>query len=292
MKFVRTLITLSLCAAGFLAQPSFALDVDAGDYTALPAGTNLGLLYYQHASRDALYADGHKVPGKNRLDSDVGILRGVHYTDIGGYIVDPQFLLPFGNLKAKDSLSPLGEANGVGDLILAATVWLVNNPKANTYFGITPFMFLPTGSYDKNKALNLGENRWKFTLQAGFITGLTDKLLLDVIGDVTVFGHNNDFGPTGATLKQREQYELQTFLRYQMTPAWDLRLGVAHTNGGESEVNGVKQGDRTRTTKFSLGSAYFITPSVQLMANYGRDASVENGFREENRLNLRLLTVF
>ncbi|MHA4899871.1 transporter, partial [Enterococcus faecium] len=83
---------------------------------------------------------------------------------------------------------------------------------------ITPFLFLPTGGYDKNKALNLGENRWKLALQGGFITGLSDKLLLDVIGDVTVYGKNSEFGASNASMKQDASFQLQTFLRYNLTP--------------------------------------------------------------------------
>lgn len=41
---------------------ALAVDVDAGDYTALPAGTNLAMAYYQYATRDALYSDGDKAP--------------------------------------------------------------------------------------------------------------------------------------------------------------------------------------------------------------------------------------
>lgn len=292
MRFARICKVAALLAVAFASCPTPALDADAGDYTALPAGTNLALVYFQHATRDEFYVNGNKAPGRNRLDSDVGILRGVHFMDLGGYIVDPQFVLPFGKLKAKDDLSALGDTSGVGDLILGATLWLVNKPTTNTYFGVTPWLYAPTGSYDKNRALNLGENRWRYVLQAGFITGLTDKLLLDLIGDVTWFGRNDDFGPTGATLKQRAMYEFQAYLRYQLTPTWDVRMGALHYSGGETEVNGVMQNDRTRTTKFTIGSAVFVTPKIQLIANYGQDGSVRNGLRENNRLNLRFLTVF
>lgn len=283
---------LALAASMLCASGASAMDVDAGDYTALPAGTTLAAVYYQNASRDALYADGHKQAGNNRLDSNVGILRGVHYLKVGGYIIDPQFLLPFGSLEGKGDLSGLGKESGVGDLILASTLWLVNRPESGTYFGLTPFLYLPTGSYDRNRALNLGENRWRLTLQGGFITPLADKLLLDVIGDVTYFGKNDDFGATSATLKQKAQYQFQTALRYNLTPSWDIRAGLSHVTGGETEVNNVSRDDRQRTTKFTVGSAYFVTPTLQFLANYGRDMAVDNGFREENRFNLRLLSLF
>ena len=147
----KWLSAFAFAATALTATGAQAVEVDAGDYTALPAGTNLGIVYYQHAQRDKLYSGGNRVPINPGLDSDVGILRGVHFMDIGGYIVDPQFLLPFGKLKAKDDLSALGTGSGTGDLILAATVWLVNDPKAKTYVGLTPFLYLPTGTYDRNK---------------------------------------------------------------------------------------------------------------------------------------------
>ena len=286
----KMLAAVAAMGAAAAMQPAHAIDVDAGDYTALPAGTNLGLVYYQHAQRNALYGNGNKAPGNNKLNSDVGILRGVHFMDIGGYIVDPQFLLPFGKLQAKGDLGPvLGSGSGVGDLILAATVWLTK-PGEKTHFGITPFIVAPTGKYDKNEALNLGENRWKFILQGGYITPLSEKVLLDVVGDVTLFGKNKD--APGGTLKQDAQYQAQTFLRYQLAPTSDVRVGLSHTWGGETRVNGVDQNSKQRTTKYHVGFSHFLGAKTQVLATVGRDGSVENGFRENARVNLRLLQIF
>lgn len=286
-------ITPTVFAALMLASGSaMAIDVDAGDYTALPAGTNLAMGYYQFATRDALYADGDKAPIDAGLDSHIGILRGVHFTEIGGYTVDPQFLLPVGKLEGKDDTAGLGDASGIGDLTLAATVWLVNEPESNTYFGITPFVYAPTGSYDNKDALNIGENRWKYALQAGFITGLTPDISLDLAGDVTFYGENDEFGAGNATLKQDPSYQFQGFLRYHMSKQWDLRAGVSHTLGGETKVDGIDQDDRMSYTKMTLGTAWFATPSLQLLANYGTDLSVKNGFKEQHRINLRILKAF
>ena len=282
----------ALILGSVLSHSTFAVDVDAGDYTALPAGTNLAMLYYQDASRDELYSGGNKVAGDYSLASDVGILRGVHFTEIGGYIVDPQFLLPFGALDAGKDIAALGEESGVGDLILAATVWLVNKPKDNTYFGITPFIYLPTGTYDNKEGLNLGENRYKFALQAGYITNLTDDISLDLVADVMLYGKNDEFGATKQTMEQEASFQLQAFLRYKMNPSWDFRVGLSQTFGGETEVDGIKKDDAAEVTKMSVGSSYFISPSIQLSATYGRDLAVENGFSEDNRLNLRVLKVF
>ncbi|MGO4157897.1 transporter [Cupriavidus sp. YAF13] len=281
----------AIAALLLAAAPAHAIDVDAGDYTALPAGTNLAMLYYQHAERDKVYASGRQVAGGN-LNSDIGIARYVHFVDIAGFTVDPQILLPFGNLRGRDQLSGLGSSGGMGDPILAATVWLVNQPQQKRYFGITPFLYVPVGSYDKERALNLGENRWKFALQAGYITPLAGKFTLDLIADVTFYGDNNKFGAASATLKQAPLFQGQGWLRYNVTDTFDIRGGLSYTAGGESKVNGVSRNDNTNTSKFLLGMAWFPTPAVQVLGIYGQDISVRNGPMEGSRFNLRVLKAF
>lgn len=292
-KIIRHLTALAAAtvAAFGIATPARAVDVDAGDYTALPPGTNLLLLYSQYATRDKVYANGDRAPGNHKLDSTIGILRGVHYMDIGGYTVDPQFLLPFGKLKAKDDIAALGSNSGLADLILAATVWF-NKADAKEHFGITPFVILPTGQYDKNDPLSLGENRWRFALQAGWIKPLTGKLTMDLVADFQLHGKNDDFGPLSRTRKQKPLYEVQGFLRYGIGAGSDLRLGMQHIAGGENEIDGVDQNDRQSLTKMSIGTSTFISPTQQILATYGRDLSVRNGFKEQNRLNLRYLLIF
>jgi len=46
------------------------------------------------------------------------------------------------------------------------------------------------------------------------------------------------------------------------------------------------------TTKVSFGGAVFVAPKTQLLATVGRDLHVRQGFKENARINLRLLQVF
>lgn len=290
----RTLWASLFAMSGLFSAPAHALDNDADDYSAgaLPEGTNLALLYYQYANRDKVRANGNTVSSGD-LRSDVGILRLVRFVKFGPYIADPQILLPFGRLEGSGALASLGSANGLGDAILTATIWLVNKPAEGTFFGVTPAVYVPIGRYDRNRALNLGENRWKYMLQAGYVTALGDpKLSMQLSGDVTAFGSNDDYGVASQTLKQRPLLELQAWLRYQATPDVDLRIGTAHFNGGRTEVDGVANNDRVRTTNMKFGVSWNFAPSWNIVALYGQDVTVKNGLQEANRFNLRLLKAF
>ncbi|OPK10849.1 transporter [Pseudomonas sp. VI4.1] len=271
---------------------AYALDVDPGDYTALDPGTNLGLLYLQHAERNSVYSGGTNVTSKSGLDSDIGILRGVTYQQWGDTLINLQLLLPFGQLKGQGNASSLGSNSGVGDPILANAIFFHKDPVKNRYFAITQYLYVPVGQYDHNESLNLGENRWKYVFQGGYIHGITDRWTLDLTGDVTLFGKNDDYTDASLTLKQDPQFQAQTYLRYKATDKLQVYAGLSRLWGGETELDGVKQNDQPNQKKFMVGGSYFITPKTQLMLTYGEDFSIDDGFKEGARLNFRLLQVF
>lgn len=269
-----------------------ALDVDPGDYTPMPAGTKLGLLYLQHAEREDFYLDGNKLSDKYKLDSDVAILRGVRYQNIAGHLTNIQLLLPFGHLSAGGDLDALGSESGMADPILANAIWINKEPSLSRSLAITQYLFLPLGEYDQDNPLNLGENRWKYVFQGGYMHGFSNNIIVDLVADVTFFGDNDDYTAADLTLEQDPQYQLQGFIRYKVGDKAALHVGYSRLWGGEAEVDGVRLGDESNQEKILAGGSYFVSPRTQLLATFGRDTSVESGFSEESRLNLRLLHVF
>ncbi|MRV70394.1 transporter [Duganella sp. FT92W] len=280
-------------AIAMLAGSAHGATVDAGDYTRLPDGTNLAVLYAQHVEGKELYSQGTRLSGNARLSADIGILRAVRFIDVGDVTVIPQFLLPFGKLRTGGDLSGLSSTNGIGDLIFAPTVHLIQDSTRKRALAVTPWLYLPTGRYDRNNALNaLGENRWKLDLQAGYITPLSDRWSLDLVGDVIWYGRNSDYGSAGATLRQSLSYQAQGHLRYHVDAGTYVAGMLSCEWGGETKVNGASQGDRQQRTKGLLSVGHFVTPTVQLLGSYGRDFSVRTGAREDHRFNLRMVKVF
>lgn len=283
---------LAAVAVTFASQQACAVSVDAGDYDYVPAGTRLGLLYYQYSSGDTLYAGGHRVSDNAGVRAQVGILRAVKYVDIGGITVAPQFLLPFGSVQTAGDLGGASVRNGVGDLILASTVFLYKDERRRV-LGVTPWLWLPTGQYDRHRTLNpFGENRWKFALQAAGVLPLGESFTLDLVGDVQFYGDNRDFGPGSQTLSQRRSWDLQSHLRYHLSPATAFSVSLSQLSGGETEVDGVAQNDRQRRSRASIGASHFFAPGWQVLGSLGKDLTVDNGVREDVRVNLRLLNVF
>lgn len=287
-------IVLAVFCAMLAGSSAWAADVNSGDYLPAPAGTNLLVFYSQYATRDEyVTASGQTISNGTGLDSYVNILRYVHYLDIGGFTVAPQVLIPAGTLyNGRLGGASFDAAAGLGDPILATTVWVVNNKASQTYIGIMPYLFLPVGQYSAGEALNLGENRWKLDLQAGWYQGLTNGVALQLTGDVIWYGDNGRAGNGTQTLSQDPTYQLQAWLSYAFAPTWSAAVGYSQFWGGTEYLAGVPTGNETERSQVRFELSKFITPTFQVLGLVQRDVATSGGFPEAFRGTVRLLQVF
>ncbi|MBS4098442.1 MAG: transporter [Sulfuricella sp.] len=290
-RATRPTVCLGVLAA-LSAGVAHAIDTEPGNYTALPPGSNALGLYYQHVARDEQYANGKRVGGNLSLNSDIVQVRYAHYTQLGGYTVAPGFIQSCGHTEGGGTAAALRRAGGCWDTVLGGTLWTINDPRQGRYLGFSPYVIAPSGDYDRNKALNLGENRWRYGMNAGFITPLFLRFHLDVVGDIVASGKNTDYGPAGATLEQGTVYNAQFHLRYQFDQSTRISASYLHDWGGETAVNGVARHDRKNQGRYRIGAAKFLDPNNLVQLEYGADTHVENGFREKGRTILRYVRIF
>ncbi len=277
----------------FFSLAPRAVTLDDGDFVYTPDGVRLSALYLQHFEGRALYVKGRKVANDARLSGDVTMLRFLWGKDWGEVGLVPQFLIPMGRLRTGGALAGVESTNGIGDLLLVCPVHFIKDPSGREAFAIVPYLWLPTGHYDRHNGLNaFAENRWKFTLQTGRNTALNKRVSLELVGDVQVYGVNDNFGPTGTIMKQNVLYEAQAHLRYFLTPGTYLGVMMSHIRGGERRIDGAAQDDSQRLTKAMFSIGHFVTSDVQLIAAIGRDLSIRSGIREDARLNVRLLKIY
>lgn len=213
--------------------------------------------------------------------------------EVLGYTIDPQVVLPFGYLHdARLGGSSIDGNSGVGDVQLTSTVWLVNNPAQRRWFGISPFVVAPIGTYDKHESFNLGENRWKGILQGGFVQGFGERYSWDLIGDVTWYGTNTQAGGGDQTLKQDRSYQVINWFSYHPSPNSRIAIGYSHTWGGEQRLDGERNGSKTRVDQWRALYATSVTARDQVQVSLARDLNVQGGFERDYQLNLRLAHVF
>lgn len=241
---------------------------DGGDYQAAPPGTDLLVLYYQHHNADRLNARGKKAADNLNLNLDVGLLRYVHFTKLGGYIIDPQIILPFGRQKV--GLADK-ETSGIGDVIFGGTLWTIADMEQGEHLGWSVFFTAPTGS-DKNQGFALSNNRWATDFQVGYVKRFAPKWSMDAIGEVEFYQHDRDSGA-----KRDPLYQAHTHLRYHISDATHLGVSYRHSWGAKDTLNGVAQTDGRNNGNVTLTAATFIAPTWQAMLQYSHDTQVQDG---------------
>lgn len=256
---------------------AIAETVHPRDYIPAPVGVNLSVTYLDQRSGDDAYASGDHVASGMDLDVIAGVQRFIHFTEIFGMVADPQIIIPYVSLE-------VGAANqkdtGVGDIFLGSTFWTINDAENKEWFGITPFIYLPTGNYDSKQATNVGANRWSAVLQAGYVKGLTDNLYLDLVGEIQWYGDNDDpFG--GNTLEKDEVVRFSSMLSYDLNAASYVWGRHAMQFGGEEQLDGIDQSQELDNHTLSLGYTRWFGKDFQMQVEYTKDLGIDNGIEVE-----------
>jgi len=271
--------------------PASAIDTLPGDYTALPDGTQTLQSTFTYGTSNARFKNGDRVAGKQSLDTYSLQETYRLFVTCGGLTLSPTVIVAYGYSRPAYDSRPAGTARGFGDPVLAATVYLLNNPGKRTFFGISPYLIPPVGSYDKTTSLSLGQNRWRFGVNSGYIVPLADNVLLDVVADVLWYGRNSDY-VKDSTLDQDMLFNAQTHFRYLVDVTTALTASYYYDVGGESKLNGVPQGDAKSQGRFRVGVMKYLTRSQRIRIDWGMDSNVNNGFRKNSQASMSYLVLW
>lgn len=257
----------------------------ARDYIPAPPGTLAVLMYYQHLSAQNFYQNGRKVTHDLGLSGNIGLFRPVYWLQAGPLIIDPQFIIPFGNL---DLNSANTSASGLGDPIWFATFWFIHNHDTKTYLGFTPFFFTPLGSYNKDRALNLGENRWRFREELGFVQGFEvikgHYAYFEIQVGVDLFTRNSEFLNPGIAglprygkLEQDPIFNLESHLSYDITKNFWASIDYYAHFGGKQYFQDVSLNNSLNNHSLGGTLAFSFAPGFQLLFQYRGDVHVKSG---------------
>ncbi|APG24517.1 MAG: transporter [Syntrophotalea acetylenica] len=274
---MKRLLIISVLLSAFLV-PDLARSADPRDYIPLPAGSMLFCTYLQHITGHRLKNDDQVVSTDFNLSQNIVIFRPVYYTNLGPFVVDPQALIIAGEASLDGDLVNDTSSSGIADPVFLMTTWFVNNPEKQLWLGYTPYFTIPIGEYSKKRALNLGANRWALKNEIGLVKGF-GPLYIDLIGNVTIFGDNDDCwnGEETVTKKQDPLYGAEVHVSYDVTKRWWLGLSYFYANGGETEIDGIDQQDDQDNHALMFTSAFNIGDNYQLLLQYRDDFGVKSG---------------
>ena len=112
----------------------------------------------------------------------------------------------------------------------------------------------PTGSYNSDKLINVGANRWAARVQVGGILPLRPQWLLELATGVWLFDDNDNV--RGLTREQDPIYALDVHLVRRFGAGFWGSLDANAYRGGRSRLDGEKLDDLQRDSKLGLTLLY------------------------------------
>jgi len=198
--------------------------------------------------------------------------------------VTGSLLIPDSNTQIPTSISI--NANGFLDGFIGLKLGLINQPalnvkeyttyKHNTFSMMSYTRIWYPGSYDKNKALNLGSNRFTFELGLPMNIYLSKKnpkraTWLVVYPAIHLYTANTD--PTALTMANKTEqlplFSIENHLSHNFTDKLWASLDLRYQYGGELKADGVKQDNQINALAGGATIGYQIIPPLALHLSYG-----------------------
>ena len=293
MKTFHALRTLAAAALMIgSASGAYAIDGDAGDYTPLPAGANLGIAYLAFGNSDTFDQDGVGEIPNSKLNTTAAVLRFVHFSELGGKPIAVQAFAPFVNFRDIEiGGTALPTKAGMGDLTVAATYWPIAAAPTDlhgTTLGLTLFATLPTGNYEFGRA-SAGSGTYTITPQVGYQQGLGGGFFFDAYYDVAFA---SDHTESGFEVSVDPAQQLQTYLRYEFKPGFNAAIGYSAKRGGEQYVDGIYTGTKSESEQLRISGSAFLNATTQIQGGVSYDTGASGGFKSGPNIQIRLLKVF
>jgi len=168
--------------------------------------------------------------------------------------------------------------DGVGDLAATFAINFLGAPAMNreqfaafrakpeTILGGSLKLVAPTGTYNPNRLINVGANRWAMKAEVGYINALTRKWIVELSLGAWFFADNDEFLET-----KKEQQPIVAFqghLIHQFSPGLWVSLDMNFYQGGRSTIGGVKLNDLQRDSKIGATLVYTFSKGKAVKVGY------------------------
>ncbi len=240
----------SLIPCVLLPIGSFALgqELEPRAYQPAPVGLNGFTLAYSNSSGETLTDPSFPVKD---FEGKLHISVVAYYRSFGlaGRFANLLVSVPYVRGHMKGSVEGVEREihlSGLGDMQTRVAVNLVGTPamglaefvkhKNKTSLGVSLAVKVPTGQYDPQKVINIGQNRWAFKPEVE-LSKFFNRWQMDIYGGVWLFTKNRNF--LGKTRTQDPLGEFQFHLSYNLRPTWWVGLDLNYFTGGRPAVNGV-----------------------------------------------------
>ena len=257
-------------------------------YENTPAGTNQLELGYTYAHADASLDTSLVIVGAS-FDTNQGIIDYTRYFGFFHRLMWVEAGVPIAGLSGSISGTNIqGSITGAGDSSYAFGILLKGGPalsveqfehsQPTTTLGLSLTMSAPTGSYQANKILNLGSDRWSFKPELAWSHpfGHEQKWEFDAYANASFYTGNTSYHGK-EVLRQGPLPGIEGHVSYSFTSNLWASFDTRYSFRGTTSVDGVSQDNAQQN--FSLGTEMNISlnPRNTLILEFGKALVHNNG---------------
>jgi len=242
------------------ATPCSAQELAPRAYWPAPKGTQVAITGYSFSTGDVVTDPSLPIVGVNSNISraQLGFLQTISLLGrTANLVVEAPYA--WGSTEGSLEGEPARrDFSGLGDLVASLSVNLLGAPsmtpadfqelrkKPRPILGASLKLVAPTGTYDADKLVNVGANRWAAKAGVGSIFPLRPKWLLELALGAWFMGTNDDF--LGKTRQQDPIYSAQAHLVKRFKPGRWASFDLNYFTGGQDTVDGQVLDDLQRNS--------------------------------------------
>ena len=247
-KHIRNVILIVICHL-ILCNSVHAQDLEPRRWSQMPTGLNFAGVGYGYTDGD-IFFDPLLL-----IDEAVFDMHGIAFfymrsLDVMGKSARLDFTLPYKAGRWEGTVDDefvKFRRRGLGDVRMRFSMLLyggraetpvefASSEKSRTVVGAAVAVSIPTGKYNSERLINLGNNRWVVRPQLG-VTHTSGKWTSELTGSVFLYADNNDFW-RNTELETDPLWALQAHVIYSFRPGLWVSVSTGYGWGGEATVNG------------------------------------------------------
>ena len=248
------LVAAVIVGLGGTTRTANAQSLEPRAYSNAPTGLNFVFAGFQNSSGALIFDTSVPVTDAD-AEIDLTLFGYARTLDVAGKLAKIGVVIPYASLAADgfvDDVFRTRDTDGLGDPALYFSYNFYGAPalslkefksfQPTTVSGFTFKLSAPLGTYDSEKLINIGTNRWSFESGVG-ISHPVANWTLEASAAVTLYTDNNNFN-SGKTRQQDPIYSTQLHVTYSFPRNIWVALGATYFTGGETTIDGVDKHDR------------------------------------------------
>jgi hypothetical protein len=243
----------------FVTAQAHAGEIEPRAYVNAPVGINFLLAGYAYTD-GGLSTAGSSPIKDAKLKMNTGVLAYARTLDVWGKSGKFDVILPYSQLSGNAMVAGQPrerDVSGFHDPLFRFSVNFYGAPalslqefagyKQDVLIGASVQVSAPLGQYDKEKMVNLGNNRWFVKPDVG-ISKAWGAFTVELSTGVFFFSNNDDyFG--GKTLEQDPVYSAQVHATYNFGRGVWAAVSGTYDYGGRTTIDGVRSEDSVNNSR-------------------------------------------